>query len=73
MGIIDDAESLVNHAILGVVGVVGGALGGLTYALKSGAADGGIDASNKTYTGAWGASNPIAAAALAQQGWKQVG
>lgn len=73
MGLLDDAEGLINDVALGVTGVIGGALAGLSHALKSGAADGGVDATAKTFTAAWAAANAVAATALMQQGWKQVG
>lgn len=73
MGILDDVEGLLNHTVNGVVGVIGGALSGLSEALKTGAATGGVDATKKTFTAAWASQNTVAAAALMQQGWTQVG
>jgi hypothetical protein len=73
MGLIDDAEGFVNDTVAGVTGILGGALSGLTHALKSGAADGGVDPTKKTFTAAWAAANAVAATALMQAGWTQAG
>jgi hypothetical protein len=73
MGLLDDVEGLLNDTVTGVTGVIGGALSGLSAALKTGATTGGVDAVKKTFTAAWAAQNSVAAAALIQQGWTQVG